>query len=204
MQESKPAVKNNAGIKKTVSAHKTATAKKNMPMGTVVCIVVIIAVIGFFVMVYFNIGGLKNTAAELLALDVPAAADAALAEQQIQQAQDERAAIEQKERELNKKEDALADLDEELAAKEEAINAAIEQHASEEAQAKAEQEELLAAALIFEQMDAGNAAEAISGLETAQEMAQLLMNMASEKAAEILDEMDSELASEIASAMMPQ
>ncbi|MDD5018489.1 MAG: hypothetical protein PHO15_10350, partial [Eubacteriales bacterium] len=65
-----------------------------------------------------------------------------------------------------------------------------------------EQEVVAATVLIFEQMDTANAAEAISGLETVDEMVALLVNMSSDTAAAILDEMDSELATEILSEMI--
>lgn len=178
--------------------------QKSMSMGAVFSIIFIVAVIGFFIMVYFDIGGMKQTVVTLLELDVPTDEQIATADEQLALADQEWTAIEQKQRELDKKLGELGDLEQELLAKEQTLNNKMEEQDSEQQQALAEQEVLTSAAQIFEQMTSENAADAISGLETVEEMARLLMHMTSEKAAEIMEEMDSDLTSEITSKMINQ
>ena len=203
---------NKQGEKKIVSQQKPRPTteqtkkktKKSTPIGTVISIILVIAIVAVLAMVYFDIAGLKQKAVSLLKIDVPTDAQLATANEQLLEAETKLGEIEQREIELEQKSDELASFEQELLSTEQQLNGQIAQQENAKKLEQEREEALAVSAGIFELMDVRSAANAISKLETVEEMASLLMNMTSEKAAQILDMMDSKLASEILSEMITQ
>lgn len=187
---------------------RTAQPKRKkqsfMSFGAVLSIILILAVIGFFLAVYFDVGGLKNTAVSMLNLSAPTNAQLDAVNQQLIAAKEELQTVQDETKDLKAKEEELDKKEQQLIARDQALDKKAQDIEDSKVQEKDAEDTIKAASVIFEQMDAKNAAEAISELETPQEMAELLTHMASDKAAAIMDEMDTKLASEIASEMMSQ
>lgn len=172
--------------------------------GAILSIILILAVIGFFLAVYFDVGGLRKTAVTMLNLSAPTNAQLDAVNQQINDAKKELKSVQDETKDLKAKDEELGKKEQQLASREQAIIIKEQEIENTKQQEKETEDTIKAASVIFEQMDAKNAAKAISELETPQEMAELLVHMESEKAAAIMDEMDTKLASEIASEMMSQ
>lgn len=188
--------------------HTAAKPKRKrqsfISFGAVLSIILILAVIGFFLAVYFDVGGLKKTAVSMLNLSAPTNAQLDAVNHQIAAARDELQSVKDETKDLKAKEEDLGKKEKQLETREEALDTREQQIEASKLQQKGADETIKAASVIFEQMEAKKAAKAISELETTKEMALLLTHMDSEKAAAIMNEMDTDLASEIASVMMSQ
>lgn len=191
--------------KQPVGAAKPKRKKQSfISFGAILSIIIILAVIGFFLAVYFDVGGLKKTAVSMLNLSAPTNAQLDVVNQQIAAAREELQSVKDETKDLKAKEEDLEKKEKQLAAREQALDTREQQIEDSKQQQKDAEETIKAASVIFEQMEAEKAAKAISELETTKEMAQLLTHMESDKAAAIMNEMDTDLASEIASVMMSQ
>lgn len=204
MENKQGSEKTAAQQKQKIRAVPKRKAKSSISAGAVLSIILILAVIGFFLAVYFNVGGLKQTAVSMLNLSTPTNAQLEATNHQIALAREELQSVKDETKDINARAAELDDKEKQLEARKQALNTRAEQIENEKQQDKDAEETIKAASLIFEQMEAKNAARAISELETVQEMALLLTHMASDKAADIMNEMDSDLTSEIASVMMSQ
>ncbi len=182
--------------------------KKKMSGGTLLAIVLILAIIAAVAAVSFNLGGAKQALATALGFTTVEQADAetsqqALAAQAEYQTQQEnikssQESLSQKEGELNTRESELDAREQALSEREAEVSATVDA-ADQQAQRDAQ---LDSAAEIFAQMDPTSAAKAISGMDSVEDMAQILMRMPSEKAALIMEKMSSSLATQILSVMV--
>lgn len=178
--------------------------KKKISGGAVFSIILIIGIVGVLAMVYLNIGGLKETVGSMLGFDLPTAEQLAVADEATAAAQEKQDMAEEQEQQLSSLTRELAKKEQELTAKEQALSereTALEgkEELIDQGEKTAEQEktDLEATVLIFEQMEAAKAAEAISGMDTEADMARVLINMTSERAAAIVNEMDPALVTKI-------
>ncbi len=215
-QEKQEAKKNSAvtepkpakGVKPAPGAGKP---KKKVSAGAMLAILLVVLIIGAVALVYLNVGGLRQKLADALQTEPvtaegeTAAVDAAELEKMQSELEvlsadlnDQSAKLKEKTKELKDKEQLLNERETALKAREEAV-AGVEDSITRDQQA---QEDLLATAKIFEQMEAAVAATAISGLSAVEDMVALLRVMPSDKAAAILGHMEAKLATRVLSEMM--
>ena len=189
---------------KNTGIQPAAKQKGKLSGGAFVSIALVVLLLGACAAVYFNLGGVKDTVAEVLGLTTieSASSQTAAAQAEIDEQAaaitSEKAALKEREQELDSREKALNDREAQLSEREKAVGEQ-EETAAQEEQSVAE---LAAAAEIFAQMDAESAATAIAGMESIDEMVKILTNMPSEQAALVMDEMNSSLVSDILSEMM--
>ena len=184
--------------------------KKKISAGAVLAIFLLVVIIAAGVLVYLNVGGLRQTLVTFLQAGLAAEGETetitAAELEQRQKELDDRAAeldaqadrLRQKSKELSNKEKELKDKDAELKDREEALASA---EASAQ-QAQAAQNDLEATAKIFAAMDSKVAATAISGLGSVDDMVALLLKIPSDKAADIVSNMEAKLATKVLSEMM--
>lgn len=217
MQEEKKPVEQKKNIKTAKAATKKRQKgqpspkkkKKRISAGVLVSIVFVIAIAGVFAMVYFDIGGTKQSVIEMFSLDIPPDEQIVSAHQMVEEALTKQEELELQIETLDQqlddwedREDELIDKQEDLADKEQELAELEETISGDDSETEGEDDVLTATVKIFEEMDTAKAAEAIVGMETIQERVTLLINMTSDKAALILDQMDSELATKILSEMI--
>ena len=185
-----------------------AKPKKKISGGTILAIVLVVAVIGLGAAVYFDLGGTKQMLASTLGLTTMEEANAETAAQAAAAQADfdtQQAKIKSSQESLSQKEDELDARESELNAREHALSEqeAVLAETVDTADQQAQRDQQLdAAAEIFAQMDAASAAKAIAGMDSVADMAQILMRMPSEQAALIMEKMSSSLATKILSEMV--
>ncbi|MGI5918243.1 MAG: hypothetical protein ACOX8N_01085 [Christensenellales bacterium] len=208
------AAKPGAAIKLT-QAGKAASpqpqkSKKKISAGAVLAIFLLVVIIAAGVLVYLNVGGLRQKLVTFLqaglAVEGETEAITAAELEQKQKELDDRAAeldaqadrLRKKSKELSDKEKELKDWDAELKDREEALASAE----TSVQQAQVAQNDLEATAKIFAAMDSKVAATAISGLDSVDDMVALLLKIPSNKAADIVSNMEAKLATKVLSEMM--
>ena len=185
-------------------------SKKKISAGAVLAIFLLVVIIAAGVLVYLNVGGLRQMLVTYLQTGLAAEGETeAITAAELEQKQKELDArateldaqaerLRKKSKELNDKEKELNGLETQLALREEAVANA---EASVQ-QAQAAQDDLEATAKIFAAMDSKVAATAISGLGSVDDMVALLLKIPSDKAADIVSNMEAKLATKVLSEMM--
>ena len=158
--------------RKIVSSQTQQKPKKRIGAGLAISLFLFASMIVFFSLVYFNVAGLKQKVAGLLEISVPADNQNG---NEWQTLEEERAALDQRQVALDKKDKELSDLEDELYGIEQVLNQKIDEQETALAQMQSQEDALVATALIIEQMDANNAAEAVSRLKTVDEMANFVI-----------------------------
>lgn len=177
--------------------------KKKISGAAIFSIFLVVVIIGLFAAIYLDLGGAKQMAVSLLKLEpAPAATDAAggMTQAELEQRSGE---LDKRDTGLDARQDALDTKEDELSTKEQDLKQ--RETAVTEAEGRVSEQRkifLVSAAKIYESMDVKKAAKAIGGMDTAQEMAEILLYMDNIKAAAILDQLSSALATEILSEMM--
>lgn len=192
---------NNAGLKQIQKPPQKK--KKKMSAGALGCIVLVVLFAGALAAVYFDLGGTKQIAASLLKIE-PVRTEA---DEQIKAKQDEldelMKTLDKKESDLDLREDELSTREDGLSAKEGELTQREAAVVKEETEADAQREAYLkTVAERFGKMDVKKAASAIAGMETAEDMAKLLLYIPTEQAALVMNQMKSALVTEILSEMM--
>jgi flagellar motility protein MotE (MotC chaperone) len=190
---------------KAPKGSKAPKKKKKLSGGMILSIFLIVLILGFGAVVYFNVGGMKQTVAGFLKLSAPVnptaeqikEADEKLKAVETAQAALDKATAEQKKKdtELNKREKAVTERETASATKEAELDSLKKTLDGE----LADQQATVA---MFERMDAVKAAKAIGSMKNTDDIVRLLSAMASDKAAAILDNMDQKVATKVATAMM--
>lgn len=189
----------------------TKKPNKKISGAAIFSIVLLVLVVGLVVLVYLDVGGLKLMAVDMLELDEPTNEQIAAAEAKMTEAEQKIKDAEQKEKETSSFKRELDKREKELTAREETVTANEKILSDREAALnnlektqEQQKQDLAAAILILERMDADKAAAAISALGSKDVMVATLLGMASDKAALVLAEMETDLAAEIFSEMMSQ
>jgi Skp family chaperone for outer membrane proteins len=200
MEESaQPAVKQKKLSKASAVAKKPQAEKKQqkakISIAWPLMLLLLIAVTGFFAMVYFDMYGLKGLAASILNLDEAVNSQITQLEQKNTELNNRQAELDALSAELEKDTKQIESREAEVAGKEAKLQAAQLTY-----EAKLYDISVLTA--MMENMDSPKAAAAISGMTNINDIAVLLASMDSGKAALILDNLDPALSAQVLSTMM--
>lgn len=184
--------------------------KKRISVGAVLVIFLIVVLIAAGVLVYLNVGGIRQMLVTFLQAGLPQEGETesitAAELEQWQRELDEKAAdLDAESEKLKKKSKQLSDREKELKDRESELTVREQALASAEAsvqQTQEAQDDLETTARIFEAMDPKVAATAISGLSSVDDMVALLRKIPSETAAAIVSNMEAKLATRVLSEMI--